>query len=113
MIDFEAGPKHHNPRGTLHGGLMCDIADAAMGLAYASVLQEDEGSTTIELKMNFLRPVIAGHLQAVGRIVKAGRTIGLTECDITDDQGRLVARASSTLMTLRSEDSVAGAERRL
>ena len=101
VIEFEAEPRHWNPQGTLHGGIMCDVADAAMGIAYASTLPEEVSFTTIELKINFLRPVKTGQLKAVGHIVKAGRTIGLTECDLTDPEGRLVARASSTLMTLR------------
>ena len=49
--------KHANPMGTIHGGVFCDIADAVMGLAYRSTLAESESLTTIELKINFLRPV--------------------------------------------------------
>ena len=102
---LEAGPQHANPMGTLHGGVICDVADAAMGTAYASMLGEGETFTTLELKINFLRPVTTGRLVATGRVVKAGRTIGLTECDVTDAEGRLVARAMSTCMTLRGEMS--------
>jgi uncharacterized protein (TIGR00369 family) len=87
--------------GTLHGGILCDVADAAMGMAYAATLGEGETFTTIELKMNFLRPVWTGKLVATGRVVKGGRTVGLVECDVTDAHGQLVARASSTCMTLR------------
>jgi uncharacterized protein (TIGR00369 family) len=72
-----------------------------MGMAYAASLEEGESFTTLELKINFLRPVWAGRLIATGRIVKDGQTVGLVECDIHDDQDRLVARASSTCMTLR------------
>ena len=57
VIEFEAGEQHANPMGTLNGGVLCDIADAAMGLAYAAGLGEDETFTTLELKINFLRPV--------------------------------------------------------
>ena len=105
VIELEAGERHYNPMGTLHGGILCDIADAAMGMAYGSRLAEGETFTTLELKINFLRPVWKARLRAVGRIVKSGRTIGLAECDITDENGRLVARASSTCMTLRGEDA--------
>jgi uncharacterized protein (TIGR00369 family) len=91
--------------GTLHGGILCDIADAAMGIAYASNLAEGETFTTLELKINFLKPVWNARLTAEGRVVKAGRTIGLTECDIFDSEGKLVARASSTCMTLRGADA--------
>jgi uncharacterized protein (TIGR00369 family) len=90
-----------NPMGTLHGGILCDLADAAMGFAYASTLEADETFTTLELKINFLRPVWHTRLTATGRLVQRGRTVGLVECDVTDAQDRLVARASSTCMTLR------------
>jgi uncharacterized protein (TIGR00369 family) len=103
MAELEAGPQHRNPMGTLHGGVLCDIADAAMGMALGSLLGEGETFTTLELKINFLRPVWTGKLIADGRLVKGGRTVGLVECTISDDVDRLVARASSTCMTLRGE----------
>src|SRR5690242_5943980 len=101
VIELTAGPRHANPMGTLHGGVLGDIADAAMGMAWAATLGEGETFTTLELKINFLRPVWAGRLTATGRVVSGGRTIGLVECDVADEQGRLVARAASTVMTLR------------
>ena len=105
VFELEAGPQHANPMGTLHGGILCDVADAAMGVAYASTLGDGESFTTLELKINFLRPFRSGTLIATGHVVKTGRTIGLTECDVTDKEGRLVARAMSTCMTLRGESS--------
>jgi uncharacterized protein (TIGR00369 family) len=106
VIAFDAGPRHANPMGTLHGGVLCDIADAAMGIAYAASLDEGETFTTLELKINFLKPVRTGRLIATGRLIKGGHTVGLTECDVVDDKDRLVARASSTCMTLRGEQAV-------
>jgi uncharacterized protein (TIGR00369 family) len=100
-IEFEASERHANPMGTLHGGVLCDIADAAMGAAYLSTLGDGETFTTLELKINFLRPVWTAKLRAQGHVVRAGKTVGLVECDVIDEQGRLVARASSTCMTLR------------
>ncbi|HEX4835250.1 MAG TPA: PaaI family thioesterase [bacterium] len=105
IVEFEAAPRHANPMGTLHGGVLCDIADAAMGMAYFSTLEEGETFTTLELKINFLRPVWNGSLRATGKVVHRGRTVGLVECDITDEAQRLVARASSTCMTLREEQA--------
>jgi len=105
VIEFQADRRHANPMGTLHGGVLCDIADAAMGIAYAATLDEDETFTTLELKINFLKPVRAGRLVATGRLVKGGHTVGLLECDVVDDKDRLVARASSTCMTLRGEQA--------
>lgn len=101
VIEFEASERHANPMGTLHGGVLCDIADAAMGTAFASTLEEGETYTTLELKINFLKPVRNARLRAVGRVVRRGKTIGLVECDVTDEKQSLVARASSTCMTLR------------
>ena len=95
--------KHANPMGTIHGGILCDVADAAMGLANASLLAEGESFTTLELKINFLRPVWNATLTVVGEVVKPGNTVTLVECTITDERERLIARASSTCMTLRGE----------
>ncbi len=100
VFEMEAGPRHANPMGTLHGGILCDIADAAMGIAYASTLEEGESFTTLELKINFLKPVWNARLRAEGRVVKRGKTVGLVECDVVDKTGSLVARASSTCLTL-------------
>ena len=97
---LDAGPQHANPMGTLHGGILCDIADAAMGIAYASTLEEGESFTTLELKINFFKPIWTARLTATARLVKRGKTVGMTECDVVDEKGSLVARASSTCMTL-------------
>ena len=101
VVEFQATEAHANPMGTLHGGILCDIADAAMGIAYASNLNEGESFTTLELKINFLKPIWKARLLATGGVVKPGRTVGFVACDITDEQGSLVARASSTCLTLR------------
>ena len=105
VIEFDATERHANPMGTLHGGVLCDIADAAMGMAYASTLGEGETFTTLELKINFLRPVWTGKLRAVASVVTGGRTIGLVACDVLDEKNRLVARATSTCMTLRGQEA--------
>jgi len=107
LMTLVAEERHSNPMGTLHGGILCDLADAAMGMAYHSLLEPGESFTTLELKINFLRPFWTGRLVARGRVVSRGRTVGLAECEIEDDQGRLVAKASSTCMTLRG-DAAAG-----
>ena len=103
VFEMRADERHHNPMGTLHGGVYCDLADLAMGYAYASTLGEGETFTTIELKINFLRPVRRGTLTAEARVVKAGGTLGYVECDVKDEAGKLVARAASTCMKLSLE----------
>ena len=102
-VTLSAGPQHANPMGTLHGGILCDIADAAMGLAFASTLAPEETLTTVELKINFFRPVWQARLKAQGTVVQRGQTMGYVECTITDEENRLVAKAASTCMVLRGQ----------
>jgi uncharacterized protein (TIGR00369 family) len=90
----------------MHGGVLCDIADAAMGIAFASTLAPDESFTTVELKINFFRPVWQAQLKAEGAegmVVRGGHTIGYLECTITDEENRLIAKAASTCMALRGQ----------
>lgn len=102
VFELDADPERHaNPMGTVQGGVLVALADGAMGIAYASLLEEGESFTTVELKINYLKPVWSGRLRAEGTVIKAGRTVGLTECRIVDESGSLVAHATSTCMTLR------------
>jgi uncharacterized protein (TIGR00369 family) len=103
VVTLVAGSQHANPMGTLHGGILCDIADAAMGVAFASTLAPDESFTTIELKINFFRPVWEAALKAEGKVVRRGSSLGYVECEITDENARLVAKAASTCLVLRGE----------
>jgi len=105
VVILQAGPQHANPMGTLHGGILCDIADAAMGISFATTLAPGESFTTVELKINFFRPVWDERLRAEGRVVQRGRTVGYTECEVTDDKGRLIAKSSSTCLVLRGEQA--------
>ena len=102
-VVLAAGPQHANPTGTLHGGILYDIADAAMGIAFPSTLAQEESFTTVELKINFFRPVWQARLKAEGTVVRRGHTIGYVECTITDEENRLVAKAASTCMVLRGQ----------
>ena len=102
-ITFEAGERHANPMGTLHGGILCDLADAAMGMAFFSTCAEGETFTTLELRINFLRPFWTGTLLAHGRVVQRGKTVGMTECEVVDENDRLIAKATSTCLALRGE----------
>jgi len=99
-VEMVMAEKLANTMGTLHGGIYCALADTAMGLAFASMLGEGETLTTLELKINYLKPVWNGKVLAMGRVVKKGRLTGLVECDVKDENGQLVARASSTFMAI-------------
>jgi uncharacterized protein (TIGR00369 family) len=103
VFELDAGPQHASPLGTVHGGIMCDLADAALGCSHASLLEDGETFTTLELKINFLKPVWSGRLVAEARSLRFGRTIGLSDCRVTDEHGSLVAYATSTLLTLRGD----------
>lgn len=102
---LQAGPQHANPMGTLHGGVLCDIADAAMGMAFASTLAPDESFTTIALNINFFRPVWQARLKAEARVINRGKSVGYLECDVTDENGKHIARASSTCFVLRGDSA--------
>lgn len=102
-VSMNVTPAVHNPAGTLHGGVYCDLADMAMGIAFFSSLDDGEAMTTLELKINFLRPAVNGLVTAEARVVSKGKTTGLVECDVRDAQNRLIARASSTCYILTAE----------
>ncbi len=101
VMEMEIEQRHTSPPGSAHGGILVDIADAAMGCAYGTLLDEGDTWTTVELKINYLRPAWPGdRIRAEARVVHAGRTLALTECDVMNAEGKLLARASSTLMRL-------------
>jgi uncharacterized protein (TIGR00369 family) len=102
---LQAGPQHANPMGTRHGGVLCDIADAAMGMAFASTLGPEESFTTIALSINFFRPVWQARLKAEARVINRGKSVGYLECDVTDQDGKHIARANSTCFVLRGESA--------
>jgi len=96
---LETGPEMYNPMGTLHGGVLCDLGDAALSTAYMSTLEPGESFATVDLRVNFLAPVRSERLEAVGRVIHEGGTVGVCECDITNGDGQRVARLSGTCMT--------------
>ena len=90
----------YNPIGVVHGGLVCTLLDTVAGCAVHTTLPKGMGYTSIELKVNYLRPVHAtsGPLTAIGRVVKPGRRVAFAEGEVLDAQGRTVATASSSLL---------------
>ena len=100
---LQSGPQHTNPMGTLHGGVLCDVADAAMGMAFASTLAPDESFTTMALDINFFRPVWQARLRAEARVINRGKNVGYVECEVTDQDGKQIAKANSICFVLRGE----------
>ena len=98
VLELIAGPQHRHGGGVVQGGVITQIADAAMGMSLATLQEDGTWNTTIELKINFIRPFVKGSLRAIGRVVEMRQTLLFREADVLDDADRLVARASSTCM---------------
>jgi len=92
----------YNPIGLVHGGLVCTLLDSVTGCAVQSTLPADLGYTSVEIKVNYLRPVHAGsgELHARGWITKPGRRVAFAEGDVRGLDGKVVATASSTCLIL-------------
>ena len=104
-MELETGARHANPMGTLHGGVICDVADAAMGIAFATTLEDDESFTTLDLTTKYFKPIWNARIQATAQVIKRTRTLGHIECDVTDEGGSLVAKVFSSCMVLRGQDA--------
>jgi acyl-CoA thioesterase len=93
-------PELLNSAGALHGGVTASIADAAVGTALYHRFEGTRRFTTIELKVNYFRPVTEGRLLARSRLVRVGSTICVGQVDLADDQRRSVGLAIVTYMLL-------------
>lgn len=103
-VEIDADPERHgNQQGTIHGGLISELADAAIGTAHSTRMASGESFASIDLKVNFLRPVWRSTLRAVATTVQHGRTISHYRCDIYRDDRKLAATAISAVMTLRGD----------
>lgn len=100
-VKMKVDNRHHNPMGSVHGGIFCDLADIAMGVAVASTLKANESFSTVELHVNYIHPIVETVLIADARVVHRGRKITLVTCEMFDDQDRLVTRSSSTCLIQR------------
>ena len=101
---FEGSPdeRTYNPMGTVHGGYAATLLDSACGIATHSKLAPGQGYTTLELKVAYHRAMTArtGRVRAVGSVISFGRRVAFAEARLTDDEGRLLASASSTLLVI-------------
>ena len=101
-VELDASSEiHGNQQGTVHGGMLCELADAAIGTAHSTAILEGETFTSIDLKISFFRPVWESVLTATAKQIQHGKTITHYQCEITRDDGKVVALAMSTVMTLR------------
>ncbi len=99
---FAGTPKfeHYNPIGGVHGGFAATLLDSALGCAVHSTLAKGETYTTLEFKVNLVRPLSkdTGRVIADGHIVHRGRTVGTSEATLKDEGGKLYAHATTTCM---------------
>lgn len=100
LLDAELSQKHLQAFGFVHGGVFASIIDTAAYWAAHFHLEEDMGVTSVDLKVNYLAPAVAGRIAARGVMIKMGRTLGLGEAEITDQAGRILAHGTSTLMVV-------------
>jgi len=105
-LEYNISERHANTMGTVHGGMLCILADTAMGVAFFTLLEDQESLTTLELKINYLKPIWKGKLIATAKVVKRGKTTGLVECDILDENDQLIARSSSTFMAISGNQAL-------
>jgi len=92
--------KHLQPFGYVHGGVMASVIDAATFWATFPQVENGLGLTTVEIKVNYLAPVQKGKLRAEGRCIKMGKTLALGEALVKDEEGKLIAHGTSTMMVL-------------
>jgi uncharacterized protein (TIGR00369 family) len=95
---FTAPEAWCNPRGGVQGGFVTAMLDEAMAVTGLAAGGLKFLVPTLELKVSFLRPCPPGRLEATGRVVRWGKTIAYLEADLFDGEGRMVARASSTVL---------------
>ncbi|WP_428628129.1 PaaI family thioesterase [Sphingopyxis sp.] len=96
------GREHYNPQGTVHGGYAATLLDSACGIAVVTKLDDKQSMTTLELKTSYLKAMneTTGKVRAEGRVISIGRRVAYTEAKLSDETGRLLATATSTLLVI-------------
>jgi uncharacterized protein (TIGR00369 family) len=100
LLEIDLAEKHLQPFGVVHGGVFATIIDAAAFWAVFPEADENLGMTTVDLNLNYLAPATTGKLVAKGSCIKLGKTIGLGSAEVTDENGKMLAHGTSTLMMI-------------
>jgi acyl-CoA thioesterase len=95
-IEIEVAPVHMSRAARVHGGVLFTMLDTALGRAIISTLPEGRGCATVECKINYFRPVTGGRIVAEAHVVTKTKRTAYAEGSITDEENRLIARASGT-----------------
>jgi uncharacterized protein (TIGR00369 family) len=99
-LTLDIDREHFQAFGLVHGGVLATLIDTATYWAVFGNLPEDAGLVNVELKLNYLKPVIQGPLMARGQCIRSGRTLSYAEARILDVTGEICAHGTSTLMAL-------------
>lgn len=99
-IELETGHFHLQPYGKVHGGVLATLIDTATFWSAFMRISEESGLVNIDLKLNYLKPVVNERLRAEGRAIRSGKSISYAEARVLDENNDLVAHGTSTLMTL-------------
>jgi uncharacterized protein (TIGR00369 family) len=100
VVSLPCTTSHHNPMGRVHGGMIAALADAAMGIAFGRTLFPGEDFSTIDMQIQFVRPVVTGIIRAEATVIERGLRIGFVRCEITNSRGKLVATGTCTCTLL-------------
>ncbi|MBW2352738.1 MAG: PaaI family thioesterase [Deltaproteobacteria bacterium] len=102
VLKIEIKEKHLQPYGMVHGGVYSSMIDAACFWAGYTEVEEPLGLITVEMKLNYLSPASEGIFLAEGSVIKTGKTLCLSEAFVRDQEERLLAHGTATMMVLRS-----------
>ena len=102
LLDIDVQKKHLQPFEAVHGGVCASIIDAAAFWAVFPEVDENVGMTSVDLKVNYLAPAQGGKLIARGRRIKLGKTLGLGEAEVINEENTILAHGTSTLIVLRN-----------
>ena len=112
LVEYEKGEalftmivneQHWSLLNVVQGGVLISIAEAAIGVAFATTLNEGERFTLTEVHVHYMRPIRQGRIDARAHLIERGRTLGLVECELRNEQSQLVAKVASTCMVLRDK----------
>jgi len=101
-LSINADPEiHGNQQNTIHGGLICELADQAIGTAHSTFIKKNETFASVDLKINFFIPSWKGKLIAIAKPIRIGKNLTHYECNIINEHNKVVAYVTSIVMTLR------------
>ncbi len=94
------GKQHYNPSGTVHGGFAATLLDSAMGCAVHTLVPQGQGFTTLEIKVNYVRPMFdtTGEIRCEAAVINMGKTVATADGKVLDGKGRLIAHGTTTCL---------------